>query len=102
MSKSWGLTACKYGLGKEDDSVGGEKRSCRFPFPEPDLDAKISLVHRLQLLVGSVLTTAFGGTGFPASSAGDRTVFSGMLGLFGLGFVLKLKINELRVMISDF
>ena len=69
MSKSWGLTACKCGLDEEDDSVGGEKRSCRFPFVEPDLEAKISLVHRLELFVGIVLTAAFGGTGLPASSA---------------------------------
>jgi len=68
MSKSWGLTAWKFGL-DEDDSVGGEKRSCRFPFLEPDLEANISLVRRLELLVGSVLSTVFGGMGFPASSA---------------------------------
>jgi hypothetical protein len=102
MSKSWGLTACKFGLDEDDDSVGGVKRSCRFPFLEPDFEVKISLVHRFELLLGSVLTAVFGGTGLPASSAVGWTFFSGILGLVGVGFVLKLEMNELRVMIFDF
>jgi hypothetical protein len=53
-------------------------------------------------LLGSVLTAVFGGTGLPASSAVGWTFFSGILGLVGVGFVLKLEMNELRVMIFDF
>jgi hypothetical protein len=102
MSKSWELTACKFGLDVGDDSVGGAKRSCRFPFLEPDFEAKISLVHRFELLLGSVLMAVFGGTGLPASSAVGWTFCSGILGLVEVGFVLKLEMNELRVMISDF
>jgi hypothetical protein len=60
-SKSSGLIALKFGLDKDESSAGGENRSCKFPFLGPDLEAKISLVHRFECLLGSVLMIALGG-----------------------------------------